>query len=304
MDRLAEIEKFLPAPFARALGMLGVEARKAVCELRLRSRRPYAAMIEGRPVFFTENSVLSVPAARCLAPEPSDILDTLSRCSEYSLHKSAAQLSRGYITTRSGHRIGVCAAVCSSGAADPSQTSSLNIRVAGEVIGCADELVAATQSEGLSSVLIAGPPLCGKTTLLRDFARVMSDSPRLRRVVIADERGELAAMHEGTSPMRLGVCCDVLDAQDKRGAFEAALRSLSPELIVFDELGDEADFITLERAVARGVKLAASVHTDGSSAKTNPTLKRLAESGAFDYIVTLQADAPGRIIEIERTTQP
>lgn len=273
---------------------------RAICELRLRASRPYAVMLAGRPVFFSDASVLSTPTARCLAPSQVDVAQTLARCSEYSLHKNASKLNAGYITMRGGHRVGVCASFNGEGEADPAAVHSLNIRVAGELIGCADELVRLTQSEGLSSVLIAGPPLCGKTTLLRDFARILSSAPHLHKVVVADERQELAAMHDGTSPMTLGACCDVVDGTDKHTAFNIALRALSPELIVFDELGEREDFETIARASSRGVKLAASVHSfDESSA----ALRELAAAGAFEYIVTLLSGELGRIEKIERIKQ-
>ncbi len=298
MDRLHDITPLMPEALARGLEMLCDFDRAAICELRLRAGRPYAVMLAGSPVFLSDASVVSTPTERCLAPSQSDVAHTLARCSEYSLHKNAARLNAGYITMRGGHRVGVCASFNGEGEADPAAVHSLNIRVAGEVTGCADELVRLTQSDGLASVLIAGPPLCGKTTLLRDFARIISSAPYLRKVVIADERQELAAMHEGTSPMALGACCDIIDGADKQTAFSIALRALSPEFIVFDELGNKDDFEIIERATARGVKLAASVHAEG--AEDSAVLKELAATRAFDSIVTLRAGALGRIKSVER----
>ena len=300
MDRLHDITTLMPEALASGLEMLCEADRASICELRLRAGRPYAVMLAGRPVFFTDASVLSIPGERCLAPTQSDVAHTLARCSEYSLHKNAAKLNAGYITMRGGHRVGVCASFNAEGEADPAAVHSLNVRVAGEVIGCADELVRLTQSEGLSSVLIAGPPLSGKTTLLRDFARILSSAPFLHKVVAADERQELAAMNEGKSPMTLGCCCDVIDGADKRTAFNIALRALSPELVVFDELGEREDRETIARACVRGVKLAASVHAE-SGRKSCEVLKELASAGAFDYIVTLRSGALGSIEKVERT---
>ncbi|MEG1809438.1 MAG: AAA family ATPase, partial [Oscillospiraceae bacterium] len=285
--------------FKNGLDMLNEDMCAELSELRMRSGLPYAMMLAGKPVFCTESSLVSVPTERCLAPNVRDIARTLSRCSEYSLHKKESALSHGYITMRGGHRVGVCAPYLENGMVDASCVSSLNIRIAGEVIGCADEIVRVTQGVRLSSVLLAGPPLCGKTTLLRDIARTLAGWPRLCRVCIADERHEIAALYEGTSPMHLGCCVDVIDGGDKRRAFDIAIRTLSPEIIVFDELGETVDFDTAVNSSARGVCLIASVHCE-YGAKGHGLVDKLLKTAAFDYVVYLRAGELGQIEIIEK----
>ncbi|MDO4567296.1 MAG: hypothetical protein Q4B42_08190 [Oscillospiraceae bacterium] len=299
MDKLQALERSLPATLCRGIDMTGAD-RGQISELRLRAGRPYAIMIGTRPWFFSENSLISIPNGRCLCPSLEELTLTLARLSEYSLHKHPAALSKGYLTVKGGHRIGVCAARNEEGAADASAISSLSIRVAGEVEGCAAKLMERTQSEGPASVLLAGPPLSGKTTLLRDFARLLSDSPLLHKVVVADERGELAALYGGKNPMKLGTCCDVVDALGKGEALDCALRALSPEFIVFDELGGEEDLKTLALAAGRGIRVIASVHAQRQGERLPRLLRRIASFDVFDYIVFLKDRELGVIESLER----
>ena len=117
-----------------------------------------------------------------------------------------SELARGFVTLPGGHRAGICgeAALDKSGSRTVRYISSVNLRVASEHIGCSREITAALFHDGLCGALIAGPPCSGKTTLLRDMARLLSSEPYGKKVAVVDERGEMAAMYRGEPRNRIG----------------------------------------------------------------------------------------------------
>ena len=185
------------------------------------------------------------------------------------------QIKRGYFTV-GGCRIGVCGtAVAESGAVvSVKDVRSLNIRFARQIKGCADGLLFALGGSVRGGLLLAGPPACGKTTLLRDLARQISITGR--KVCVIDERGEIAAVSGGVPAADVGPLTDVLDGYPKTLAAELALRCLSPDVIVCDEVGSgEAD--ALAECADCGVDVVAAVHGGESSRR----FRRLADSGCF-----------------------
>jgi stage III sporulation protein AA len=204
-----------------------------------------------------------------------------------------SEIKRGYFTV-GGCRIGVCGtAVAEDGKViSVKDVSSLNLRFAREVKGAADGLFAALGGSVGGGLLLAGPPACGKTTLLRDLARRLSESGR--KVCVIDERGELAAVADGVPSADVGPLTDVLDGYPKTYAAELALRCLSPDVIVCDEVGEgEAD--ALIECADCGVDVVAAVHGNERSRR----FRRLAESGCFRRAAFFKAGAVG---VIERVT--
>lgn len=174
-----------------------------------------------------------------------------------SVHSFAREIAEGYITLPGGHRVGFCgtAAVQDGKLMALRDISSLNIRFAREVKGCAQELYERVFTDGLCSLIVAGKPLSGKTTMLRDLARIAGGS---HRVCVVDTRGELAAVHDGVPALDIGENTDVLNGYSKADGIMCALRSLSPEIIICDEIGDDAGAV--RQCVNCGVKLVVSAH--------------------------------------------
>ena len=200
-----------------------------------------------------------------------------------------SEIKRGYFTV-GGCRVGVCGtAVVEDGAvASVKDVRSLNLRFAREVRGAADGLFAALGGSVGGGLLLAGPPACGKTTLLRDLARQLSESGR--KVCLIDERGELAAVADGLPGADVGPLTDVLDGYPKTYAAELALRCLSPDVIVCDEVGDgEAE--ALAECADCGVDVVAAVHGGPNSLR----FRRLAESGCFSSAAFFKRGAVGVI---------
>lgn len=187
-----------------------------------------------------------------------DIEDILCIASEHSMYLKEDEINRGYITVKGGHRIGVCGTVSylNGKVINHRNITSLNIRVSKEVIGCSKPLLPRIikDKRAVSSLLIS-PPKKGKTTLLRDLSRVLSDEYKLR-IAVVDERNELF----GASSYNLGMRTDVLCGCKKSDGIMMMIRTMAPDVIIVDELGDEDDVKSIKKALTCGVCVVASLH--------------------------------------------
>lgn len=297
MNQLDSLIARLPEPYRSWLLHSRPQLTHAT-ELRFHAGRHVAVSCGGGIVFVDEQGISTAPRADTAVVEQRALVEIVSALCEYSVFSHSESLREGFLTIAGGHRVGVCASVNRQGAADLGSVSSVNIRVANERIGCASNLI---QVLGTAprSVLLCGPPLSGKTTVLRDFARQVSDAPHYRKCTVIDERGELAAMYGGLSPFQLGECTDVLDRFSRRKAFDVALRTLSPDIIVCDELGAQEDCALLVACGRSGVRLASSVHASNlTELRAKSGVWQAVESGLFDAVVFLHG-AP-RIGEIKK----
>lgn len=174
-----------------------------------------------------------------------------------SVHSFAREIAEGYITLPGGHRVGFCGTAAGQDGKLTTlrDVSSLNIRFAREIPGCAQALYDRAFTDGLCSLIVAGKPLSGKTTVLRDLARIAGEN---HRVCVVDTRGELAAVHDGVPALDIGENTDVLNGYSKADGIMCALRSLSPEMIICDEIGNDAGAV--RRCMNCGVKLVVSAH--------------------------------------------
>ncbi len=256
--------------------------RNELCELRLRADRPATAVtLSGK----------SIPCSARLSQQ--DIEACFQELCRYSVHSFQREISEGYITLPEGHRAGFCGtAVMRGGRIETLRDiSSINIRLAKEIRGCAEALYHAVFSEGLRSLLIAGAPLSGKTTVLRDLARLLGEK---YKVALIDSRCELAACHNGVPQLDVGLNTDVLSGYPRAEGMETALRTLSPEVIICDEIG--GDISAIEQSIHCGVKLIATVHASsvGELSQRKGTAELIS---SFDCIAVLCGK--GQIHEIK-----
>lgn len=285
--RLGIVERLsalMPDDIARALHAHGAR----LTQIRLRAGRPVQLIGDG--FRGAVGPALTEDALKGL----------LSSLMEHSIYAWQEELDRGYFTLEDGSRVGVCGRMfpC-DGQSRMGEIGSACIRVARQVPGCAQALVQRMLEGGAPCpTLLASPPGLGKTTLLRDLACSLSTMGYC--VGIADERHELAACRRGVPTLDVGPCADVMDGCPRAEAIGRMLRAMSPEIIVADEIGGEADALALMDAARCGVAVAASAH-----AGSFPDLRRrrwlgdILDSGAMDLAVLL-GPKPGQLREVWR----
>lgn len=225
----------------------------------------------------------------------------------YSRYAFSETIRRGYLSAEGGFRIGLCGtAVVRNGAnTEMRDYSSAVIRIGREKIGLADNLAAQIFEGGhFVSSLILAPPGLGKTTLLRDMVRLLSDGSEdvsAHRVALADERGEVAAMYRGQPQLSVGCHTDVLDACPKAVAIPMLLRGVNPQIIAVDEITSGEDLIAMEQAANCGVKLLATIHAaDRRELEQKPLFHRLLEMRVFEKTITIQKCGGARTYQTER----
>lgn len=227
-----------------------------------------------------------------------DIYRLFSHLCGYSVYAHQEEIRHGFIAAENGCRAGIAGhAVTENGqVVSMRDITSICLRVARKHDGCAAPLLPYLYRNGeLQSVLICGGPASGKTTLLRDIVRTLSyDRRRPAQLAVVDERGELTANFQESRPF------DVLGGFPKAQGIEQALRTLSPEGIVFDELGGEEDVGALMRCVHGGVATLGSVHAqDVETIRNRATLRPLLEIGCWDAFVVMRGrQVPGEIAKI------
>lgn len=220
---------------------------------------------------------------------------TLELCVEtackHSVYAAQQMLRHGYVILEGGHRMGVCGmGVMKDGALSTlREISSLNLRVARQILGCASQAAGFVWTHR-QSTLILGAPGRGKTTLLRDLIRILSDTFG-RRVGVVDERRELAACVGGLACFDLGLRSDVLSAVPKAQAIEMLLRSMRPEWIAVDEITAEADVDAISRAAYCGVRFLATAHAQSRDELSRRSVyQKLLEARVFENVLTILPD--------------
>lgn len=300
--------------FDEAAGTLGVpgsilqkipeEVKEQAQEIRLRCGRP-VTVCTGRRTWFLTGSGALLPQDSDLCPVsgPGEMKELFRGLCAYSLYSHEREIRQGYLTLRGGHRVGLCGtAVMQNGEiVSVGEISSLCVRICRELPGAADELF---RRIGLpeGGLLIAGAPSSGKTTVLRDIARQLAGGKlgRYYRVAVVDERGELGSSVQGQPQNDLGISCDLLSGYPRAEGILQAMRVLSPEYVLCDELGSEGDAQAVEAGMFAGAGMIASIHA-GSRREllSRPLCRRMLETGAFSRVVLLSGrESPGKIAEV------
>ena len=222
----------------------------------------------GRPIYIRSKNVNTAVGLKGTdkpyIPTAEDICTSLAKMSNYSAYAFNDEIKRGYITLPGGYRVGICGSTVYN--ADEISTikdiSSLNIRISREITGCADNVLKYICKDGIFyNTLIVSPPSCGKTTLLRDVIRQISNSGR--RIGLVDERSEIAGTYLGQAQNDVGTHTDILDGCRKTDGMYMLLRSMAPEIIAVDEIGSEKELEYIGYIVNSGVGLLCTVHAYG-----------------------------------------
>lgn len=296
---------YFPPKLAEALRQLSLQNQLALKEIRLHAASPVLLYFGNCTRLLQQNGQVAVqPNAQTVTltqPELENVFQALCR---YSVHSFEEEITHGFLTIEGGHRVGLFGtAVLENGRITAFKDySSLNIRVAREVRGAADDFFETVLHHRLQSVLLIGAPATGKTTLLRDAVRGISGGRlgRFYKVAVVDERGELSAMHHGIPQNDLGPCTDIYHLCPKATGMEMAIRAGSPELLVCDEIGAEDDINLLLQSMFAGVRILATAHAGSlEELSRRGWFARLLEEQVFDKIVLLQNQGiPGVIQHI------
>ncbi len=277
-------------PPLRAAQMASLDGQGGIEEIRLRAGRPPSVKGLGgeRPL-------------EMAAVTAQELREVLSRAARYSVHSYAESLRHGFVTLAGGHRLGVCgtAAEENGQVIGVRGLSSVNLRIARQITGV-DAQIAPWIGDGApQSVLLVSPPGLGKTTLLREWVRLVSDKGYT--VAVADERSEIAALSDGVPQFEVGRCTDVLENCSKKQAALMLLKTMSPALLAFDEITAPEDVEAVSLCAHCGTAVLASAHAaDVDDLRRRPLYRALLALDVFRHAVVIERKNNKRCYRMER----
>lgn len=276
-----------------------------VQEIRLRIGKPLIIVQGCCEYFLGINGGLTHNIKKAYCTSVNDLREAVDYISNYSRYAFAEEISQGYVTVQGGHRVGVAGKILweNGRVKNMSNISFLNIRIAHQASGCSEKIIPYIRHENsIYNTLLISPPRCGKTTLLRDMIRILSDGDGKNRgftVGVVDERSELGACYKGCPQNDLGCRSDVLDGCPKAEGMMMLVRSMAPEIIAVDEIGSNKDASAVDYVMNCGIGVIATVHgMNMEDIRNKPVLGNLVKEYAFKRYILLEAGKIGKISRI------
>lgn len=276
------IIKYIPSGLRRYIMMCDIGEFE---EIRLKRGLPLSVCIKSESFFITKSGAVLKSPQNTITISDKDIDEAVSLISNCSMYAFEECVKNGYITVENGCRVGMCGDIImrDGKVSTIKNISGLNYRLAREIKGVgegvAERIVSADK---VLNTLIISPPGCGKTTLLRDLSRILSD--RGYKISVVDERNEISGVQKGRAGFDLGALCDVMQGGEKAQVIELMTRTMSPQVIITDELGGKDDVKAIKKATRSGVAVVATIH---ASCKEDIKKSDKELYNCFDCFVTL-----------------
>ena len=289
MKNVDEILRYFPNKIYQIFSNLFQENNKIieeVQEIRIRANRPIILKLREKDLILQYDI------------QQTEILQIVERICENSIYAYKNQICEGFITVRGGHRIGLTGScVIENGKIiNVKYISSLNFRIAREVLNCSTRVlreIIDMENKTIYNTIIVAAPGKGKTTMLRDIIRRLSNGIdeinfRGRACGVVDERGEIAAMHKGIPQNDVGIRTDIIENVDKNKGIHMLIRTMAPEIVACDEIGSKEDVEAIHYALYSGVKGIFTMQgRNVEDIKNNRQIYELIESREIQKVVFL-----------------
>lgn len=273
----------LPLVVSNALEMLPSRIRHDLEEIRLKAGCPI--------LVYAHNQEYTLTMPEGIKIDKKFINDAYNLILNYSVYAYKDSISDGFVTLKGGHRVGICGKTVIENGVPKGITNitSLNIRCASQRVGIAESYYKYITNEcgGFFNTILVSPPKCGKTTLLRDFVRCLSGHGF--KVGVCDERSEISGSAENGFAFDIGIRTDVLDNCPKAAGMMMLVRSMSPDIIVTDEIGKKEDYRAMEQALVCGVGILTTIHGTGYEDLIRTPVSAFLQKGLFQRIVYLSS---------------
>lgn len=273
-------------------------------EIRLRTNMPLCITLAGKikNVFLGRNGSF-VNEKESYITSKEEIDKIFSGICQNSLYAYKEDVKNGFITLKGGHRVGIAGKMLPDGSI--YDVSAMNIRISRQVRGCSKNIInhIIKNENEIYNTLIISPPACGKTTIIRDLARILGQKSNLFSgacIGIIDERSEIAACYNGAPSNDVGIMTDIYDACPKEKGIIMMIRSMAPEIIITDEIGSKGDAAAVASAINAGVKIIATAHGNNiADVKARREISEIIASGVFEKFIILNSKkGPGTIEQI------
>lgn len=290
-ENLKTAASYLPVNIRLAIGK--VDAAD-ITELRLKAGRPVTLIRNGVPWYLCRNGLVRICTEECYRVSPEDISAIAEKICRYSIHACTEQLAEGCFVIENGIRVGAAGRFSQGQRQLLTDFYSLNFRLPMQVKGCAGDIFDQIYPRR-ESVLICGKVCSGKTTFLRDLARSLGN---VCKTAVIDERNEIFASSGGLPTFDPGLNTDIFTDTSRSHGITLAMRVMSPDYVICDEIATDADVSAIISAHGSGIRFAATIHADNfESLQVRPTARKLIQEGVFQTAVIL---ADRKIREIRR----